>query len=111
LALRADDTVGGHKRPDRQGRPSEDVCWGGKERSANLATDRVRPDLDVVEVKLLVKVIGLALKNSAFRLILDADQVAVLERALAKLNDPASRKTLTHTEEAEMFAALAAKED
>lgn len=110
LALRADNTVGPHKWPDRQGRSTGADCPGGSERSMNLTLDRVRPDFDTVEVRLLLKIVGLAMHNSAISLILDADQDVVLKRALAKLNDPASRKTLSRTEEALMFRALAEKE-
>jgi hypothetical protein len=103
LALRKDNTVGPHKRLNRQGRPGDYPCLGGNERSMNLTIDRVRPDLDLVETKQLVRVVEFALNSSAFSLLLDADKEAVLRRALGKLNDPASRVTLTRTEEAQMF--------
>lgn len=110
LALRADNTVSPHKRPDRQGHSTGVDCLGGGERSANLTLDRVRPDFDTIEARQLLRLVKLAMNNSAISLVLDADKKAVLERALAKLEDPASRKTLTHTEEARMFARLADQE-
>lgn len=109
LALRVDQAVSPHKRPDRQGRPGADDCPGSAERSANLTLDRVQPDLDTVETRLLVRAISHALQN-ALTLNLDADEETVLRRALGKLNSPDSRKTLTRTEEAQMFATLDAKE-
>lgn len=110
LALRADNTVGWHKRSDRQGRPDNADCPGSAERSMNLTLDRVQPDLDTVEARLVVKAISHALQD-AFTLNLDADKKAVLRRALDKLNSPDSRKTLTRTEEVHLFAALDAKEN
>ncbi|MEV7675055.1 hypothetical protein [Streptomyces sp. NPDC088752] len=110
LALRADNTVSPHSYPNRQGHPTAAACFGGGERSANLTLDRVRPDLDTVETRLLLKIAKLAMNNSAISLIFDADQKAALKSALAKLEDPASRKTLTRTEEELMLQRLADKE-
>jgi len=107
LALRADNTVSPHKWTDRQGYSTGADCPGGGERSMNLTLDRVRPDLDTIEARLLVRMLKLSMSNAALSLILDFDKEAVLKRALAKLEDPASRATLTREEEVQMFAALA----
>lgn len=101
LALRIDDTVGPHNRPNRQGRTTPDVCPGGTHRSMNLTTDRVRPDLDTVEARLLIKAVEHMLNVD---MTLDADKKAVLRRALAKMNSPVSRISLTRTEEGQMLA-------
>ncbi|MGA5598347.1 hypothetical protein ACPCSE_29355 [Streptomyces cellulosae] len=110
LALRADNTVSPHNWRDRWGYPTGALCPGSGERSMNLAVDRVCPDLDTVETRMLLKIVRLAMNNGAISLIFDADQDAVLKRALAKLEDPASRATLTREDEIQMFARPAAQE-